>query len=156
MRDRPNVVVVRTLSKAFALAGARIGYCLTSPGLVEDLQRVRLPYHLSALAQAAGIVALRHAAEAESVLGSIREQRDRIASALRAIAGITVFPSLANFVLFTPPQDAKPAAQVWQELLDRGVVIRDLTAAVPEALRVTAGTEHEVDLFLSALQEVLS
>jgi histidinol-phosphate aminotransferase len=152
----PNIVVVRTLSKAFALAGARIGYCLTSPEVVEDIQRVRLPYHLSALAQAAGIVALRHAAEAESVLASIRDQRDRIATALKAIEGVTVFPSVANFVLFTPPPDAKPAAQVWQELLERGVLIRDLSAVVPEALRVTAGTEDEVDLFLSALKEVLS
>jgi histidinol-phosphate aminotransferase len=156
LAHRPNVVVVRTLSKAFALAGARIGYCLASPEVVEDLQRVRLPYHLSALAQTTGIVALRHAAEAESVLGSIRDQRERIATALRAIPGVTVFPSQANFVLFTPPPDAKPAAEVWQELLDRGVLIRDLSAVVPEALRVTAGTEDEVDLFLSALKEVLS
>lgn len=152
----PNVVVVRTMSKAFALAGARVGYCLTSPEVVKDLQRVRLPYHVSALAQAAGMIALRHAVEAESVLASIRDQRDRIASELRSIAGVTVFPSEANFVLFTPPPDGKPPAQVWRELLDRGVLIRDLSAVVPEALRVTAGTEREVDLFLSALKEVLS
>jgi histidinol-phosphate aminotransferase len=156
LAHRPNVVVVRTMSKAFALAGARIGYCLTSPDVVEDLQRVRLPYHVSALAQATGIVALHHAAEAGSLLASIRDQRDRIATALQAIEGVTVFPSVANFVLFTPPPDTKSATQVWQELLDRGVLIRDLSAVVPEALRVTAGTEDEVDLFLSALQEVLS
>jgi len=156
LAHRPNVVVVRTMSKAFALAGARIGYCLTSPEVVEDLQRVRLPYHVSALAQAAGMIALRHAAEAEAVLASIRDQRDRIASELQSIAGVTVFPSEANFILFTPPPDGKSGAQVWRELLDRGVLIRDLTAVVPEALRVTAGTEREVDLFLSALKEVLS
>lgn len=153
--DNPNVAVVRTFSKAFAMAGARLGYVLTSPEVVADLQRVRLPYHMSALAQTAGIVALRHTAEAMSLLDSIRAQRDRIMRELTAVPGTTVFPSDANFVLFVPPEphDAK---QVWQALLDRGVLVRDLTAVVPNALRVTAGAEHEVDLFLTSLREVLS
>jgi histidinol-phosphate aminotransferase len=151
--DRPNVVVTRTFSKAFALAGARIGYVLTSPAVVSDLHRVRLPYHMSALTQAAGIAALDHAVEARSLLGAIRDERDRILAALRDVPGITVFPSDANFVLFVPP---RPAAEVWQGLLDRGVLVRDLSTVVPNALRVTAGTTQEVDLFLSALQEVLA
>jgi histidinol-phosphate aminotransferase len=153
--DHPNVAVVRTFSKAFAMAGARLGYVLTSPDVVGDLQRVRLPYHMSALAQAAGIVALRHTAEALSLLDAIRAQRDRIVQALGAIEGMTVFPSDANFVLFVPPEP-HDAEQVWQGLLDRGVLVRNLTAVVPNALRVTAGAEHEVDLFLTGLQEVLS
>ncbi len=148
----PNLVIVRTFSKAFALAGARIGYCLTSPQVVEDLRRVRLPYHLSSLTQTAGIVALRHAREAASILDRVREQRDRIASVLPGL-GVEAFPSDANFVLFRPPG---PAAQVWQGLLDRGVLVRDLSAVVPGCLRVTAGTPEEVDLFLSALEEVLA
>ncbi|MGZ8613399.1 MAG: histidinol-phosphate transaminase [Actinomycetota bacterium] len=153
--DHPNVAVVRTFSKAFAMAGARLGYVLTSPEVVADLQRVRLPYHMSALTQAAGIVALRHTAEALSLLDSIRAQRDRIVRELGAIPGMTVFPSDANFVLFVPPEphDAK---DVWQALLGFDVLVRDLTAVVPNALRVTAGAEHEVDLFLKSLQEVLS
>lgn len=153
--DHANVAVVRTFSKAFAMAGARLGYVLTSPDVVGDLQRVRLPYHVSALAQTAGIVALRHTSEAMSLLDSIRGQRDRISRELSTIDGMTVFPSDANFVLFVPPppHDAK---QVWQALLDRGVLVRDLTAVVPNALRVTAGAEHEVDLFLASLREVLS
>jgi histidinol-phosphate aminotransferase len=153
--DHPNVAVVRTFSKAFAMAGARLGYVLTSPEVVADLQRVRLPYHMSALAQAAGIVALRHTTDALSLLDSIRAQRDRLVRELGEVPALIVFPSDANFVLFVPPQphDAK---QIWQGLLDRGVLVRDLTAVVPNALRVTAGAEHEVDLFLSALQEVLS
>ena len=150
--DHPNVAVVRTFSKAFAMAGARLGYVLTSPEVVSDLQRVRLPYHMSSLTQAAGIAAIAHTNEAMAVLDAIRRQRDRIDHELRAIDGITVYPSDANFVLFVPPGDAK---RVWQGLLDRGVLVRDVTAVVPNALRVTAGAEHEVDLFLTSLREVL-
>jgi histidinol-phosphate aminotransferase len=149
----PNVVVVRTLSKAFALAGARVGYALADPAVIEDLERVRLPYHLSALSQAAGIVALQHAPAAQGILRRIRDERDRIVRELDAMPGVTVHPSDANFVLFVPE---RPADEVWGELLERGVLIRDLSAVVPNALRVTAGTEHEVDLFLKSLEEVLT
>ena len=114
---------------------------------------MRLPYHLSAITQAAGVAALRHAKEAMAILDAIRDERDRILAALRALPGVTVYPSDANFVLFVPP---RPAAEVWQGLVDRGVLIRDLSSVVPNALRVTAGTTHEVDLFLSALEEVLA
>jgi histidinol-phosphate aminotransferase len=151
--DNGNVAVVRTFSKAFAMAGARLGYVLSSGEVVGDLQRVRLPYHMSALAQTAGVTALRHAGEALSILDAIRAQRDRLVRELGEIDGVTVFPTDANFVLFTPPGDARA---VWQALLDRGVLVRDLTAVVPNSLRVTAGTEHEVDLFLAALREVLA
>ena len=149
----PNVVVTRTMSKAFALAGARIGYALAAPEVIDDLKRVRLPYHLSALTQAAGIEAIHHANEALAILDAIRTERDRIQAALAAIPGVTPFPSDANFVLFVPP---KPAGEVWQGLLEHGVLVRDLSDVVPNALRVTAGTTHEVDLFLSALEEVLA
>ena len=148
----PNLVVVRTFSKAFALAGARLGYCLAAPEVVEDLRRVRLPYHLSALTQTAGAIALRHVVDAQAILDRIRAQRDRIVAALPRF-GVETFPSDANFVLFRPP---RPAAEVWRGLLDRGVLVRDLTSVVPEALRVTAGTPEEVDRFLSALEEVLA
>jgi histidinol-phosphate aminotransferase len=153
--DRPNIVVTRTLSKAFALAGARIGYCLAAPEVVQDLRRVRLPYHMSSLTQAAGIAALRHAPAALAMLDAIRTQRDRIVATLGGMSGVTVYPSDANFVLFTPP-DGHDAAAVWQALLDRGVLIRDLTSVVPRALRVTAGTEDETSQFLDALTEVLA
>ena len=147
----PNVVVVRTFSKAFALAGARLGYCLSSPEVVQDLRRVRLPYHVSTLTQAAGLVALDHREDALAILDAIRKERDRILDALPPM-GVEAFPSDANFVLFRP---SKPAREVWQALLDRGVLVRDFTTVIPEALRVTAGTPDEVDLFLSALEEVL-
>ncbi|MEA2579256.1 MAG: histidinol-phosphate aminotransferase [Actinomycetota bacterium] len=153
LAEHPNLAVVRTFSKAFSMAGARLGYVLTSKEVVEDLQRVRLPYHVSALTQTAGVVALRHMDSALGLLEAIRNQRDRILAALTAIEGCTVFPSQANFVLFVPP---KPAAEVWQGLLDRGVLVRDMTSVVPEALRVTAGTAQEIDLFLESLTDVLN
>ncbi len=148
----PNVAVVRTFSKAFALAGARIGYLLADPAVVRDVEVVRLPYHMSSLTQAAGTTALRHRDDALRLLAAIRDQRDRIVAELGNVSGMTVYPSDANFVLFVPPGDA---AVVWQGLLDRGVLVRDLTAVVPNALRVTAGTEGETDAFLQAMKEVL-
>lgn len=150
--EHPNLVVVRTFSKAFALAGARIGYCLASPEVVSDLRRVCLPYHLSALTQAAGLVALRHRDDALAILDRVRRERDRILDALPRL-GVQAFPSDANFVLFRPP---KTARDVWRGLLDRSVLVRDMTAVVPESLRVTAGTPGEVDRFLSAMEEVLT
>jgi histidinol-phosphate aminotransferase len=148
----PNVAVVRTFSKAFALAGARIGYCLASPEVVDDLRRVRLPYHLSALTQAAGLIALRHKEDALAILDAVRQERDRILAELPALE-VRAFPSDANFVLFRPP---KPGRDVWRGLLDRGVLVRDMTSVVPDCLRVTAGTPEEVGRFLSALKEVLA
>ena len=151
-KEHPNVVVVRTMSKAFALAGARLGYCLADPVVIDDLRRVRLPYHLSALAQAAGFVALQHTEVAVRILNAIREQRDRILESLSQIAGLTVYPSDANFVLFRPPGDAH---EVWERLLERGVLVRDFSKTVPGCLRVTAGTPEEVERYLSAIREVV-
>jgi histidinol-phosphate aminotransferase len=151
--EHHNVVVTRTMSKAFALAGARVGYALAHPEVIDDLRRVRLPYNVSSPTQAAGLAALHHAREATAILDAIRDERDRILAALCAMPGVVVYPSDANFVLFIPP---KAAAEVWRSLLDRGVLIRNLSAVVPNALRVTAGTTHEVDLFLKNLREVLA
>jgi histidinol-phosphate aminotransferase len=151
-REHPNVVVVRTMSKAFALAGARLGYCLAAPEVIDDLRRVRLPYHLSALAQAAALTALQHTEDAMSILDAVRGERERLSAELSRIPGVTPYPSDANFVLFRPHADA---GEVWRALLERGVLVRDVSAAVPGCLRVTAGTPDEVDGFLSALKEVV-
>jgi histidinol-phosphate aminotransferase len=148
----PNVAIVRTLSKAFALAGARVGYCLASSEVVEDLMRVRLPYHMSSLTQAAGVAALRRRDDMAPILEAIRAQRERLLRELSALPGVTVYPSHANFVLFVPPRDA---GEVWKELVERGVLVRDMTAVVPGALRVTAGAAEEVDAFVSSIREVL-
>lgn len=151
----PNVVVVRTMSKAFALAGARVGYLLADPAVIDDLRRVRLPYHVSALTQAAGLVALHHASDALAILDALRIDRDRIVEALGARDDLVVWPSDSNFVLFRPlpPHDA---GEVWQGLLDRGVLIRDFRATIPGCLRVNAGTPEETGAFLTALEEVLA
>lgn len=154
LADHPNLVVVRTFSKAFALAGARLGYCLGAPEVVQELRRVRLPYHLSALAQAAGEVALRHAGGALAILDAVRAERDRLVGGLGRLRGVEVFPSEANFVLFRTEREAP---ELWRALLDRGVLVRDVSAApgLERCLRVTAGTPGETGAFLSALAEAL-
>ena len=114
---------------------------------------MRLPYHVSALTQAAGLAALRHADEAMEILDAIRRQRDRIFETLSAIDGLEVFPSDANFVLFRGPFSP---GRVWEAMLEHGVLVRDLSMVVPGCLRVTAGTPEETTAFLDALQAVLA
>ncbi len=151
---RPRLVVSRTMSKAFALAGARLGYLAASPAVVDALRLVRLPYHLSALTQVVARVALSRTDELLSTVEQVKAQRDRIVREVTAV-GLRVVPSEANFLLFGPFDD--PAA-VWQQLLDRGVLVRDVSAGPGLAgwLRVNAGTEAETSTFLSALKEVLA
>jgi histidinol-phosphate aminotransferase len=150
---RDAVVSVRTLSKAFAMAGARLGYCVADPGVIEGLRRVSLPYHLSGLAQAAGLVALRHADEMQRAAAIVTAERDRLSCLLTALPGVTVLPSDANFVTFRP---SGAAGAVWRGLLERGVLVRDVSAVLPGFLRVTAGTTAEGDRFIDALGEVLA
>ncbi len=148
LAGHPRLVVTRTMSKAFAFAGARVGYLAADPAVVDALRLVRLPYHLSALTQAAALVALRHAGETLGTVERVKEQRDRIVDELLSM-GCDVVPSDANFVLFGRFPDA-PA--VWRALVERGVLVRDV--GLPGWLRVTAGLPHEVDAFLRALGEV--
>ena len=145
---RPRLVVTRTMSKAFAMAGTRLGYLAADPELVECLQLVRLPYHLSSLTQLAARVALRHAGELLGCVATLRDERDRLVTELTA-DGCEVVPSDANFVLFGRFADA---GAVWQGLLDRGVLVRDV--GLPGWLRVTAGLDTENDAFLEALRAV--
>ncbi|TQM14022.1 histidinol-phosphate transaminase [Pseudonocardia kunmingensis] len=143
-----KLVVCRTMSKAFAFAGGRLGYLAAAPAVVDALQLVRLPYHLSAPTQAAARAALRHA---DATLGSVallRAERDRVVPALAA-AGYSVVPSDANFVLFGRFADAPRA---WRAFLDRGVLIRDV--GIAEHLRVTIGTPEENDAFLQIAVDV--
>ncbi len=144
-----RLVVTRTMSKAFALAGARVGYLAADPAVVDAVQLVRLPYHLSALTQAAALAALRHADATLATVARVMAERDRMADALRDL-GCEVVDTDANFVLFGRFDDA---AKIWQALLDRGVLVRDV--GLPGWLRVTAGLPAEVDAFLAALREVL-
>jgi histidinol-phosphate aminotransferase len=144
----PRLVVTRTMSKAFAMAGARLGYLAADPAVVDALHLVRLPYHLSALTQTAARVALRHTGALLGTVAAVKAQRDRIVTELTG-RGLRVVPSDANFVLFGRFPDQR---EVWQRLLDRGVLVRDV--GLPGWLRVTAGLEPEVDAFLAALEEI--
>ena len=148
----PRLIVSRTMSKAFALAGARLGYLAASPAVVDALRLVRLPYHLSALTQAAARTALAHADELLGTVEQVKAERDRMVRELTAL-GLTVVPTESNFLLFGPFEEP---AQVWQALLDRGVLVRDLSSGPGLAgwLRVNAGTEPETTTFLAALAAV--
>ncbi len=145
---RERLVVSRTMSKAFAFAGARVGYLAADPAVIDALRLVRLPYHLSALTQAAASAALRHAPVMLRMVEEIVAQRDRISATVEAL-GYTAHESWTNFVLFGGVD--QPAA-TWRALYDRGVLIRDV--GIPHHLRVTAGTEEETTAFLDALASV--
>jgi histidinol-phosphate aminotransferase len=148
--DHPRVAVVRTMSKAFAFAGARLGYVAAAAEIIEALQVVRLPYHLSAVTQAVARVALAHAAELLATVDAIRADRDELAAWLRGL-GLTVPESDANFVLFGRFRDRHA---VWQGLLDRGVLVRE--TGPPGWLRVSVGTPTDMAAFRGAVQEVLT
>lgn len=150
--QHPNLVVVRTFSKAWSLAGIRLGYAVADANVIEDLRRVGLPYHLSVVAQVAGTAILRHAAALSDSVASIVSERDRLIEGLRGLDVMTV-GSDANFVLFR----AGDAARVWQGLLDRGVLVRHYLGdpRLNDFLRVTAGLPEETDSFIAALEEVL-
>ncbi|GAA1283379.1 histidinol-phosphate transaminase [Pseudonocardia aurantiaca] len=144
-----KLIVSRTMSKAFAFAGGRLGYLAAAPAVVDALQLVRLPYHLSSLTQAAARAALQHAGATLGSVALLRAERDRVVAALVA-SGYDVVPSDANFVLFGRFADAPRA---WRAFLDRGVLIRDV--GIPERLRVTVGTPEENDVFLQVAADVV-
>jgi histidinol-phosphate aminotransferase len=145
----PNLVVTRTMSKAFALAGARLGYLAAAPEICDALRIVRLPYHLSAVTQAVAVVALEHTKELLARVDDLRAERDETVTWLRTL-GLEVADSDANFCLFGRFEDRHA---VWQGLLDRGVLIRETG---PDGwLRVSIGTSEEMAAFRAATREVL-
>ena len=148
-----RLIISRTMSKAFAFAGGRLGYLIAAPAVIEAMLLVRLPYHLSALTQAAARAALRHADETLASVAALVAERERVSAALDAM-GFRVIPSDANFVLFGSPKwtGAADAPAAWQHYLDEGVLIRDV--AIPGHLRVTIGLPHENDAFLDASKRI--
>ena len=147
---RPRLAISRTMSKAFAFAGARVGYLAADPAFIDALRLVRLPYHLSALTQAAAVAALRNADTMLAMVDEIVEQRDRITATLEAL-GYAPHESWSNFVLFGGVADPKAT---WQSLYNKGILVRDV--GIPGHLRVTAGTEAETTAFLDALASIES
>jgi histidinol-phosphate aminotransferase len=149
LEGRDRLVVSRTMSKAFAFAGARLGYLAASEGVVDAMRIVRLPYHLSALTQAAALAALEHSSELLQNVEKIKLQRNRIVEATRGW-GLSPYPSDANFVLIGGFEN--PDA-VFEKLLARGVLVRNV--GIPGTLRITAGTEAETTKLLAELALVL-
>jgi histidinol-phosphate aminotransferase len=147
--EQPRLVVTRTMSKAFAFAGGRLGYLVAAPAIVDAVRIVRLPYHLSAVTQAVARVAVAHAAELLARVDELRARRDDTVAWLRGI-GLRAADSDANFVLFGRFDDRHA---VWQGLLDRGVLIREV--GPPGWLRVSIGTAEEMRAFRGALEEVV-
>jgi len=137
------------MSKAFVLAGARVGYLAADPAVVRALLVVRLPYHLSAMTQAVARAALAHTGELLARVSDIRAERDDLVAWLRG-RGLAAADSDANFVLFGTFGDRRA---VWQQLLDRGVLIREV--GPPQWLRVTIGTPQEMAAFRAALDDVI-
>lgn len=144
----PHLAVSRTMSKSFGMAGLRLGYLVAAKTIIYDIMRVRLPYHLSALTQAAAIAALSHASEQLDQLAQLRKRRDKLASWLAA-QGYVVPKTQANFVLFGPFENRH---KVFNDLLERGVLIREVGPA--GFLRVSIGSEREDQAFRAALEEV--
>ncbi|MEU7580481.1 histidinol-phosphate transaminase [Streptomyces sp. NPDC041068] len=148
IEGRPHLVVSRTMSKAFGAAGLRLGYLAADPAVVDAVQLVRLPYHLSAVTQATALAALEHTDTLLKYVEQLKAERDRLVTELRAM-GYEVTDSDANFVQFGRFADSH---EVWQRILDRGVLVRD--NGVPGWLRVSAGTPAENDAFLDAVREL--
>lgn len=150
--DLPRLVVSRTFSKAFRLAGLRLGYLLAPARVVEDLQRVRLPYHLDAITQLAGLVAIEQEQDFLGHRQETAEERERVRSAIAGMPGIEVLPSAANFLLTHTER-----TDVFDRLLEHGVLVRDLSSSVgrPGTWRITVGTPEENDRLLVALAAVL-
>ena len=149
-----SLVVVRTYSKIWSLAGIRLGFAVGPEWLIEELDKVLLPYALSVPTQLAGTIALEYRDEMEQRVASLVEERGRCFAALSELDGITVFPSGANFLLFRVDGDAH---KLWELLLDRDVLVRDFSRwpRVEQCLRLTIGTADENDAFLAALGEAL-
>jgi histidinol-phosphate aminotransferase len=147
----PNVVVIRTMSKAFAFAGARVGYLVANTDVVDAMFLVRLPYHLSALTQAAAEVALEYQGELLGTVATLIQSRKQVISDLETM-GLSVCPSSANFIIFSGFK--MEPSQLWRQLLDRGVLIRDV--GLLGHLRMTIGNEAENQKFIKALKDILN
>ncbi len=153
--DAAGLVVVRTFSKTWAMAAVRLGYLVADREVVAGCEAVVLPYHLSALTQAAGLLALRYEREMEARVAQMAEARGRLAAALAELP-VEAWPSDANFILFRP--ERREASAVWKDLVDRGVLVRDCSGweGLEGCLRVTVGTATENDRFLAALRDAVT
>ena len=150
--ELPNLVLFRTLSKAYSVAGLRVGYAAARPDVAEEIGKAILPFSVDVGAEEIALAALAGRGEVRARCRAIAVERERSAAALRAL-GAKVAPSRANFLFLAPPDG--DGGRVYRDLRARGVLVRDLSAVAPGAVRVSIGTPEENDLFLSTLKEVL-
>jgi histidinol-phosphate aminotransferase len=150
-----NLIIVRTFSKAFQLAALRVGYMIANNGIVNLVNRVRLPYNMNAFSQTAAEIVIKNRNDLEGQLQSIRRERERLFEGLKQIDGVEPFPSDANFILF---KTRKEASHVYNDLLNKGVLIRDFSQnkGLERCLRVTVGTAEQNGVFLKRLKEAMS
>jgi len=150
-----NLIVLRTFSKAFSAAGIRVGYAVASEEAAELLNRVRLPWNVSAFSQKAAIILLRNRQVFERNVELIKRERERVGRELMKINGVEAFPSDANFYLFRTPAEA---GRVFTALWERGVLVRDVSSQplLSRCLRANVGAEEENDELIDALREVMS
>jgi len=149
-----RLVVVRTFSKTWSMAGVRLGYLIGPAAVVGALEQVALPYHLDSVKQVAGRLALDYQAEMQARVGLLVEERGRLSCALGQME-VDAWPSEANFIMFRPRR--REGSEVWSELVERSVLVRDCSSwpRLAGCLRVTVGTPGENTAFLAALAEVL-
>jgi histidinol-phosphate aminotransferase len=155
---RPRIVILRTFSKAMALAGLRAGYLLADPRVVREVNKAKLPYNVNFFTEAVAAGVLRHRELLQPQVAEMRAQRDRIARELARLPGLRIFPSAANFVLFRVEGQGIDHLGVFQRLLDdHGILVRDVShySMLEGCLRVNAGTPEETGEFLAAMSEIL-
>ena len=156
LRQTSRLVVLRTFSKAFGLAGLRFGVALAHPAVAEEIAKGKLPYNVNVVTLAAARMALRHAPMLAERTREVIQTRDRFMAELRLVPGLTVYPSAANFVLFRCR--SLPASDLFRRLLgEYGILVRDLSASaeLAECLRVSIGTDEDMDAVLVAIREIL-
>ncbi len=152
VQSNPNVLILRTFSKAWGLAGARLGYMLSQPSLAREVQKILLPFNVNVLTNAVAMVALEHPEYIKARVEEALSERERLRARLQELTSWTVYPSSANYVLIRVPD----AAAVYRGLLERGVLVRrqDAYPGLAGCLRITVGTPVENDALLTAVQEI--
>lgn len=154
LQNFDNLIIIRTFSKAFGLAGLRLGYILTNPMIASLISKVKLPFSVGIFTQIAGELILRNKIYNENTVDKIIKERDKIFSELKKIKGIKPIPSFTNFILFE--LNTKPANSILSMLYERGVLLRYFThPRLKNTLRVTIGTPKENEIFLKKLKEIL-
>jgi histidinol-phosphate aminotransferase len=156
LRDHGNLIVLRTFSKAMAMAGLRVGYLLASPELVAEVNKARLPYNLNFFSQAAALAVLSDPGPGRAIVARLVQARERMFRELGAIPGVRPYRSHANFILFALA--GRSPAEVFAALYERGVLVRDVSATpqLSDCLRVSVGTDEENETFLAALRDAMA